>query len=135
MDHLFELKRWGKNQKGRLRLYETFICFVTYLICDPLRELICCNKWHPGTVGISTYNKQSCKDVKTNFHAQDRARNTPIFLSANGEYFWLLSVASSKFGLLTIKRHSAAKKCLFRSPWGDRSGLRRPKMDMHQHQL
>ena len=75
------------------------------------------------------------KAAKTNFHAQDRARNTPIFLSANGEYFWLLSVATSKFGLLTIKRHSAAKKYLFRSPWGDRSGLRKPKMDMHQHQL
>ena len=52
--HFAELIRWGKNQKGRLRLDKRLTCFVTYLLWDPLWELICCNKWHPGTLGIFT---------------------------------------------------------------------------------
>ena len=31
-----ELKRGGKNQKGRLRLDGRLMCFVTYLLCHPL---------------------------------------------------------------------------------------------------
>ena len=52
--HLIKLKRWGKNHKGSLRLDERLMCFVTHLLCDPLWELICCDKWHPGTLGIFT---------------------------------------------------------------------------------
>ena len=36
-------------------------------------------------------------------------------------------VATSKFGLLTIRQHSATRKHLFLYPQGDRSGLRKPK--------
>ena len=38
-----------------------------------------------------------------------------------------------KFGLLTIRWHSAIRKHLFLYPQGDRSGLRKPKKDKHQH--
>ena len=44
-----------------------------------------------------------------------------------------LLVATSKFGLLTVRWHSATGKHLFLSPQGDRSGLRKPKKDKHQH--
>ena len=36
-------------------------------------------------------------------------------------------VATSKFALLTIRRHSATGKHLFLDPQGDRSGLSKPK--------
>ena len=36
-------------------------------------------------------------------------------------------VTTSKFGLLTIRRHSTTRKHLFPYPQGDRSGLRKPK--------
>ena len=42
-----------------------------------------------------------------------------------------LLVATSKFGLLTIRWHSAARKHLFLYPQGDRSGLGKPKKDKH----
>ena len=41
-------------------------------------------------------------------------------------------VATSKFGLLTIKQHSVIRKQLFLYPQGDMSGLRKPKKDKHQ---
>ena len=52
-------------------------------------------------------------------------------------YFYLLSllVATSNFGLLTIRRHSATRKHLFLYPQGDRSGLKKPKKDKHQSTL
>ena len=36
-------------------------------------------------------------------------------------------VATSKFGLLTIRQHNATRKHLFLDPLGDRSGLTKPK--------
>ena len=36
-------------------------------------------------------------------------------------------VTTSKFGLITIRQHSATRKHLFLYPPGDRSGLRKPK--------
>ena len=38
-------------------------------------------------------------------------------------------VATSKFGLLTVRQHNATKKHLFLYPQGDRSGLRKPKKE------
>ena len=35
--HFTELKRWSKNQKGRLRLDERLMCFVTYLLWPSMR--------------------------------------------------------------------------------------------------
>ena len=50
-------------------------------------------------------------------------------------YFYLLIVkpvvATSKFVLLVIRQHSAASTFLYSE--GDRSGLRKPKKDKHQH--
>ena len=45
-----------------------------------------------------------------------------------------LLVATSKFGLLTIRRHSATRKHIFPYPQADRSGLRKPKKYKHQHE-
>ena len=42
-------------------------------------------------------------------------------------YFYLLMVATSKFGLFNIRWHSATRKHLFPYPHGDRSGLGKPK--------
>ena len=44
-------------------------------------------------------------------------------------------VATSKFGLLTIRRHTATRKHLFLYPHGYRSGLRKPQKDKHQHKI
>ena len=113
---------WLHNYNLRPSLcYNVFGCnfslskvgLFTYLLCDPLRKLICCNKWHPGTLVIST---QPEKAVKAHFHARHRSRTTPIFLPVNLESFWLLLVPTSKLGLLTIIWHSAAKKGLFHFP-------------------
>ena len=35
--HFTALKRWGKNQKGRSRLDERFMCFLTYLLWPSMR--------------------------------------------------------------------------------------------------
>ena len=44
-----------------------------------------------------------------------------------------LLVATSTFSLLTIRQHSATRQHLFSYPQGDRSDLRKPKKDEHQH--
>ena len=52
-------------------------------------------------------------------------KTTSVFLPA--DIFKCLLVATSKFGLLTIRWHSAIRKNLFPYPQGDKSGLRKPK--------
>ena len=53
------------------------------------------------------------------------------------QYFYLLTenplIAISKFGLFTVRRHSATWKHLSLSAKGDRSSLGKPKIDKHQH--
>ena len=66
--------------------------------------------------------------VGTNFHVWYGTKTIPEFLPADGS----LLVATSKFGLHTIRRRSATRKHLFQYPQGDRSGLG-PKKDKHQH--
>ena len=44
-----------------------------------------------------------------------------------------LGLATSKFGLLTIRWPSATRKNLFLYPHCDKSGLRKPKKDKNQH--
>ena len=56
-------------------------------------------------------------------------KTTPGFLPADGEASW--SLLPSKFGLLTIRGHSATRKHPY--PQGDRSSMRKPKKDKHQH--
>ena len=87
ISHFAELKRWGKNQKGRLRLDERL---AAYLLCDPLWQLICCTKWHLGTLGISTLPEIA---VKTHFHTRNRTRTTQYFYLLMEDRFgcyWLL---------------------------------------------
>ena len=97
------------------------------IFCDPHWELICCSKWYPGTSEISTPPEIA---VGTHFHAQTWHKNYPNIFN----YCWRsLLVANSKFGLLTIRQYSATRKHLFPYPQGDRSGLRKPKKDKHQH--
>ena len=46
------------------------------------------------------------------------------------QHFYLLMekpLGTSKFGLVTIGRHSATTKCLFPYPPGNKSGLRKTK--------
>ena len=57
-------------------------------------------------------------------------KTTLAFLPADQEASF---IATSKFGLLTIRQHSAARKPLILYPQGDRSGLRNPKNDKNQH--
>ena len=54
------------------------------------------------------------------------------------QYFYLLMekphfVATSKLSLLTIRQQGATRKHLFPYPQDDRSGLRKPNKDKHQH--
>ena len=56
---------------------------------------------------------------------------TQVFLPADGEASRLL--LPSLVSLLSGKQHSAIRKHLFLYPQSDRSGLRKPKKDKHQH--
>ena len=54
--------------------------------------------------------------------------NIALKLTSIFTYWWRsLLVATSKFGLLTIRQHSVTKKHLFMYLQGDRSDLRKPK--------
>ena len=69
--------------------------------CDPHWELICHNKWHPGTSEISTKPEIA---VGMHFHVQTWHENYPSIFTC----WWRnLLVATSKFGLLTIRQPSA----------------------------
>ena len=59
--------------------------------CDPHWELICCNKWHPGTSEISTHPKIA---VGTHFHMWHGTKTILVFLHADGEASWLLLPSS-----------------------------------------
>ena len=57
-------------------------------------------------------------------------KTTPVFLPADGEDSSLLlpsSVSLLSGGTVQPEKH------LFQYPQGDRSGLRKPKKDKHQH--
>ena len=62
---------------------------------DPQWKLICCNKWHPGTLEISTLAEIA---VGTHFHVQHGTKTTPVLLPADGEGSWLLISSSLKPG-------------------------------------
>ena len=68
-------------------------------------------------------------DAGTHFHVRHGTQSILVFLPADGEASWSLFPIS----LLTIRHHSATRKDLFLYPQGDRSGLRKPKKDKHQH--
>ena len=62
---------------------------------DPQWKLICCNKWHPGTLEISTLAEIA---VGTHFHVQHGTKTTPVLLPADGEGSWSLISSSLKPG-------------------------------------
>ena len=91
--------------------------------CDPHWELICPTKWHPGTSAISTPPEIA---VGMHFHAWTWHYNYPGIFTC---WWRSLLVVTSKFCVLTIRRHSATRKHLFPYPQGKRSGLRKPKKE------
>ena len=95
--------------------------------CDHHWALICHNKWHPGTSEIFTAPEIA---VGTHFHARTWHSNYPSIFTC---WWRSILVATSKFSLLTIRQHSATREHLLLYPQGDRSGLRKPKKDKHQH--
>ena len=95
--------------------------------CEPHWELICRNKWHPGTSKISTPPEIT---VVTHFHTRTSHWN---YLSIFTSWWTSLLFATSKFDLLTIRRQSATRKHLFPYLQGNSWGVRKPKKDNHQH--
>ena len=59
--------------------------------CDPHKEIVCCKKWHAGSLKIFTAPE---KFVGTHFHAWDATKTTLVFLPANGEASWSLLPSS-----------------------------------------
>ena len=68
--------------------------------------------------------------VGTQFHARHGTKTTPVFLLVDRKASW--SLLQSSVSLLSGST-SATKKNLFLYPEGERSGLRKPKKDKHQH--
>ena len=58
---------------------------------DPRWELICRNKWHPGTSEISTTPEMA---VGTLLHARNGTKTILVFLLADGEASWSLLPSS-----------------------------------------
>ena len=79
----------------------------------------------PDTSKISTPPEIA---VDTRFPARHGTKTTPLLLPDDGETSVSLFLpADGKFGLLTIRRHSATGKHPFPYSQGDRLGLRNPK--------
>ena len=57
---------------------------------DPHWELICCNKWHPGTPEISTPPHYWKKLWERTSVCEHGTKTTLLFLPADGEASWLL---------------------------------------------
>ena len=76
-----------KNQKSSLWVHETLIL----KLYDPCWEVIQCDKWQWGTSQISTPPEIA---VGTHFDARHDAKITSVFLLADGEACWLLSLVS-----------------------------------------
>ena len=90
----------GKNKKVGCE----FVRHQSMNFCDPHWELICRNKWHPGTSEISTPPDIA---VGTHFHAQHGTKTTPVFLPTDGEASWSLRPS---LVLLTIKPAECSEK-------------------------
>ena len=91
---------------------------------DPHWELICCNKRHLGTWEIKTPMEIS---LRKHFHVQHGKLSRYFYLMMEkpfGQYFQVWSL---------YRQHHATTKHLFLYPQGDRSGLRKPKKNKHQH--
>ena len=73
--------------------------------------------------------RNSCRDA---LPCANMTQKIPLFITADGEASWWL-LPSSILLLVTIMWCSATTKHLFQYPQCDRSGLRKPKKDKHQH--
>ena len=93
--HFTELKRWGKNQNGRLRLDERLMCFVTYLLWPSMRTHLL-QQMTPRNLGYIHSTKNSYRDT---LPCAPWNKNYP-----NNFTCWqrILLVATFKFVLLTI---------------------------------
>ena len=101
---------WCKNICGKWRSKSARLAVSTWNsdpwgnFCDPHWEVICSNKWHPGTLGIIAPLEIA---VGTHFYAWHGTKTTMVFLSPD-----------------TIRRHSATRKNVFLYPQGDKSGVK-----------
>ena len=118
---------WFKNrlktERKAVSSWENNLCKYFFDLCW---KLICHNKWYPGTSEILTLPEIAVGTLScVAWH-----ENYPGIFTC-----WRRSllVATSKFGLHTIRWHSATRKHPFFYPHGDRSGLRKPKKDKHWH--
>ena len=69
--------------------------------CDHHWELICCNKWHQGTLEISTPLEIA---VRTHFHVRHGIKTILLFLTTDGEASWsLLTSSVSLLSCSTVK--------------------------------
>ena len=75
--------KWVKNKK----VVSSLDTNLWSHFCNPHRELIFRNKWHPGTSEIS---KPPEMVVTKHFHDKHATKTTPVFLPADGEASWLL---------------------------------------------
>ena len=89
-------------------------------------ELLSHNKWHPGTSEMSAPPESV---VGTHFISWHGTKTIPVFLPANGEACWLLFPSS--VSLLSGSTMQPENRFLY--PQGDRSDLKKPKKDKHQH--
>ena len=110
----------GQKQKGRQWVYEV-----------PIFEVI--------FVALTENSLVVTNDTQGPPEIADMALQLPQYFYQPMEK---ILVATSKFGVLTIRWHSATRKHLFLYPQGDRSGLRKPKSksintnySYHQHYL
>ena len=96
-----------------------------YIIVKPCPhwELFCRNKWHPGISEISSPPEIARTSNTRTSKREHGTKTTPVFLPAYGEASWSLLPIQSPY--------SAPRKHLLLYSQGDRSGLKKPKMDKH----
>ena len=117
------LKNRLKTERQAASSWDTNPCSD---FCDPHWELICHNNWHPGTSEISTPPEIALGIL---FHVQRRTKVMPVFLPADEETsWWLLPSWVSLLWGGTVQPENT-----YTVIQGDRSGLRKPKKDKHQH--
>ena len=82
--YIFSLsQKVGQNQKGRLWVHETSLKYF----CDPHRELIWHDKWHPGILEIPAPTEIA---VETHFYMGHGNETISVFLPAYGKASYLV---------------------------------------------
>ena len=115
------LTTWKKNRKDRLWDQETPI-LETYF--ETLTEDSCHDKWHPWILEIYALPERAVGNIRTSI--PDMALKLP-------RYFCLLMERPLGRYFKVWSSYCQATQCKHLYPEGDRSGVRIPKKDKHQH--